>query len=169
MNNTETKTLKFSIESTATPVEKDGKTGVEMKTEIHADVKNACTEQIAGLLAYLGEECIKKTTDEFKDRDEKPQIQEVAEEFGAKREEMLKNLSTALAKAMLKEMIEDVMGAMKGKEPGEPAKAESESEEEQGYVGAMLRLVMGETEPSHEVGTQQSEEGYPYRQEHLSV
>lgn len=130
MNNTETKTMKFVIESTATPVEKDGKTAIEMNTEVHADITNASTEQIAGLLAYLGEECMKKTTDAFKDLDEKPQIQKVSEEFGARRDEMLKNLRTALAKAVLKEMIEAVMtAAMKEKENGEPEKGESEFEE----------------------------------------
>lgn len=129
--NTDTKTMKFVIESTAKPVEKEGKTVVEMQTTVSADVENASTEQLVGLLAYLGEECVKKTTDEFKDRDEKPQIQEVAEEFGAKRDGMLKNLRNSLAKAMLEEMMEAMMMAMKEKEGDKPAATKAEEPEKE--------------------------------------
>ena len=118
--NTETKTMKFTIESTATPVEKDGNPGVEMKTEVHADITNASTEQIVVLLAYLGDEVTKKTVDEFKDRDEKPPIQRTAEEFIAKREEMIGNLRGSLAKATLKELLADMMELTKGKGESEP-------------------------------------------------
>lgn len=132
MNNTETKTMKFSIESTATPVEKDGKTAVEMKTEVHADIRNASTEQIVALLAYLGDEGVNKTIDEYEDHDETPPIQRAAEGFFAKREEMLGKLRGAFAKATIKEMMETIMESMKGKKSVEPAKGESESEEEHG-------------------------------------
>lgn len=128
MNNTETKNMKFAIESTATPVEKDGKTVVNMETEVSADVQNASTGQLVGLLAYLGDEALEKTCEEFKNSDKKPEIQKIAEEFGAKRKEMMKNLRRALTSAMLSEMFEAMskMMAEKEKEP----KAEEPTEEQ---------------------------------------
>lgn len=129
MNNTEAKTMKFTIESTAKPVEKDGKTVVEMNTEVHADITNASTEQIVALLAYLGDVAVKKTVDEFKNRNEKPAIQSTAEKFFAKRDEMMNNLHESLAKAMLKEMIADLMMAMKEKGGDKPAATKAEEPE----------------------------------------
>lgn len=130
MNNetTETKTLKFTIESTATPVEKDGKTVLNMETKVSADVQNASTGQLVGLLAYFGDKALEKTCEEFKNSDKKPEVQKIAEEFGAKRKEMMKNLRRSLTNAMLTEMFEAMskMMAEKEKEP----KAEEPTEEQ---------------------------------------
>ena len=128
MNNetTETKIMKFTIESMATPVEKDGKTVVNMETKVSADVQNASTSQLVGLLAYLGDEALEKTCEEFKNSDKKPEVQKIAEEFGAQRKGMMKNLRRALTDAILTEMLEAVSKMMAKKE-----KEEEEEEEEE--------------------------------------
>jgi hypothetical protein len=130
MNNTAIKNMKFAIESTAAPVEKDGKTVLNMETKISADVQNASTGQLVGLLAYLGDEALEKTCKEFKNSDKKPEIQKIAEEFAAKRKEMMSNLRRALTSAMLSEMFEAMSKMLAKKEVEEEPKAEESAEEQ---------------------------------------